>query len=225
MAAASGGRSTAIGAAGRGRRATVGTAAGRSRSAVPHRTATRTTSPTRTTRITRTTRPTRTTRITRPAGAAAEAATASTAAAHGRAVAATTASAADATAATASAASLGQCRRETQGQAHHHQCNQILGFHIITPFLFVFFAFVICCKNRKKLRGNFPGVKIFFPKGLFYPTLQPGVTMSLGVRSTRRPSLSSALSIMPWLSTPLSLRGGKLAMKHTCLPTRACGSG
>lgn len=30
-----------------------------------------------------------------------------------------------------------------------------------------------------------------------YPTLQPGVTTSLGVRSTKRPSLSSALSIIP----------------------------
>ena len=57
-----------------------------------------------------------------------------------------------------------------------------------------------------------------------YPTFTPLVTGWLGVISTRRPSLSSALRIMPWLSTPFSLRGGKLAMKHTCLPTRAVGS-
>jgi hypothetical protein len=39
----------------------------------------------------------------------------------------------------ASAAALGQSRRETQGQTHHCQYYQISGFHIFTPFLFVFY--------------------------------------------------------------------------------------
>ena len=59
---------------------------------------------------------------------------------------------------------------------------------------------------------------------MVYPTEQPAVTKSLGVSSTRRPSLSSAERIMPSLTTPLSLRRSKLAMKQTCLPTSFSGS-
>ena len=58
----------------------------------------------------------------------------------------------------------------------------------------------------------------------FYPTFTPGFTSPCGPMTTRRPSASSALRIMPWLSMPLSLRGGKLAMKHTSLPIKSAGS-
>ena len=58
----------------------------------------------------------------------------------------------------------------------------------------------------------------------FYPTFTPGFTSPWGPMTTRRPSASSALRIMPWLSMPLSLRGGKLAMKHTSLPIKSAGS-
>ena len=68
---------------------------------------------------------------------------------------------------------------------------------------------------------------IIFIRGFdfsFYPTFTPGFTSPWGPMTTRRPSASSALRIMPWLSMPLSLRGGKLAMKHTSLPIKSAGS-
>ena len=65
---------------------------------------------------------------------------------------------------------------------------------------------------------------IIFIRKFFYPTFTPGFTSPWGPMTTRRPSASSALRIMPWLSMPLSLRGGKLAMKHTSLPIKSAGS-
>ena len=41
--------------------------------------------------------------------------------------------------------------------------------------------------------------------------------------TARLPSLFSALRIMPSLTIPFSLRGARLAMKQTCLPTSSSG--
>ena len=57
----------------------------------------------------------------------------------------------------------------------------------------------------------------------FQPTLAPGFTSREGEATTRLPSASTALRIIPSESTPLSLRGSKLAMKSTCFPTRSSG--
>lgn len=66
--------------------------------------------------------------------------------------------------------------------------------------------------------------KYLFIQRLIYLTWAPGVTGPVGPMTTREPSAFSADSIMPCDSTPLRRRGGKLAMKHTCLPTRSAGS-
>lgn len=58
----------------------------------------------------------------------------------------------------------------------------------------------------------------------FYFTGLPGFTSRSAVTTLRPPSAFSAESIMPWLSMPRSLRGGRLAMKHTCLPTSCSGA-
>ena len=50
-------------------------------------------------------------------------------------------------------------------------------------------------------------------------------TVLFGETSTKLPSASTAERIMPSLSIPLSLRAGKLAIKHTCIPTNFSGSG
>lgn len=96
----------------------------------------------------------------------------------------------------------------------------LLRFSWFCSFLFFWFRFLLQKYNHSV--REIPKASPIFPR---QPTEQPGVTMSEGVSSTRRPSLSSALSIIPWLSTPFSFLGGKLAMKQTCLPTNACGSG
>ena len=56
-----------------------------------------------------------------------------------------------------------------------------------------------------------------------YFTWHPGTTSPCGPITTRLPSAFSAERIMPCDSTPFSLRGSKLAMKHTSLPTRSSG--
>ena len=58
---------------------------------------------------------------------------------------------------------------------------------------------------------------------LGYFTHAPSAHLRSGVRRLSVPSGFSALRIMPWLSMPRSLRGGRLAMKHTCLPTSSSG--
>lgn len=57
-----------------------------------------------------------------------------------------------------------------------------------------------------------------------YFTWLPGFTSRSTVTTLRLPSAFSAESIMPWLSMPRSLRGGRLAMKHTCLPMSCSGA-
>ncbi len=73
-------------------------------------------------------------------------------------------------------------------------------------------------------RSVFPvhGV-IFKERGLYQPIFDPGATGADGARSTMEPSEFSAESIMPCDTMPLSLRGGRFAMKHTCLPTSSSG--
>ncbi len=56
-----------------------------------------------------------------------------------------------------------------------------------------------------------------------YPTSDPGATFRSTVTTLREPSAFTAERIMPWLSMPFSLRGARLAMKHTCLPTSSSG--
>ena len=82
----------------------------------------------------------------------------------------------------------------------------------------------LLCSGCRRLAGTHVACLVVCRPYGTHPTLQPAVTKSLGVSSTRRPSLSSAERIMPSLTTPLSLRGSKLAMKQTCLPTSFSGS-
>ena len=58
---------------------------------------------------------------------------------------------------------------------------------------------------------------------LGYFTHAPSAHLRSGVSTLSVPSGFSALRIMPWLSMPRNLRGGRLAMKHTCLPTSSSG--
>lgn len=58
----------------------------------------------------------------------------------------------------------------------------------------------------------------------FYFTSLPGRTSRSTVTTLSVPSAFSAERIMPWLSMPRRLRAGRLARKHTCLPTSCCGS-
>ncbi len=60
--------------------------------------------------------------------------------------------------------------------------------------------------------------------GLCHFTCDPGLTAPVGPITTSLPPADAAESIMPCDSIPLSLRGGRLAMKHTCLPTSSSGA-
>ena len=58
-----------------------------------------------------------------------------------------------------------------------------------------------------------------------YETSEPGSTSRSGVMTASEPSALSAERIMPWLTRPfLKVRGARLAMKQTCLPTSCSGS-
>ena len=57
----------------------------------------------------------------------------------------------------------------------------------------------------------------------YYPIWLPGVTSLGGCINDSVPSLSSTDNNIPCDSTPFSLRGSRLATKHTCLPTRSSG--
>jgi hypothetical protein len=57
----------------------------------------------------------------------------------------------------------------------------------------------------------------------FHPTLLPGFTLLRVVVTLSEPSKLTALRIIPWLSKPIILREGKLAMKRTSLPTSSSG--
>ena len=57
----------------------------------------------------------------------------------------------------------------------------------------------------------------------YQPTVLPGRTSPCGPITISLPSASSALRIIPSETIPRSLRGSKLAMKHTSLPTRSSG--
>lgn len=41
---------------------------------------------------------------------------------------------------------------------------KFLVFILLLLSCWIIIAFLFCCKNRKKLRGKFPGVQLFFPK-------------------------------------------------------------
>ena len=58
-----------------------------------------------------------------------------------------------------------------------------------------------------------------------YPTWLPFLTGAETVVTTSLPSALTAERIIPCDSMPIILRGGKLAIKSTCLPTRTDGSG
>ena len=60
---------------------------------------------------------------------------------------------------------------------------------------------------------------------LNYPTWVPFLTGAVTVVTTNLPSASTADRIIPCDSTPIILRGGKLAINSTCLPTKTDGSG
>ena len=61
-------------------------------------------------------------------------------------------------------------------------------------------------------------------RGVAYETSEPGSTSRSGVMTASEPSALSAERIMPWLTSPfLNVRGARLAMKQTCLPT-SCSS-
>ena len=64
---------------------------------------------------------------------------------------------------------------------------------------------------------------IFYRVVLYYEIFTPFFTKSLGEITTKRPSLSSADKIIPSLAIPLSFRGSKLAIKHTCFPIKSAG--
>lgn len=62
-------------------------------------------------------------------------------------------------------------------------------------------------------------------RGVAYETSEPGSTSRSGVMTASEPSALSAERIMPWLTSPfLKVRGARLAMKQTCLPTSCSGS-
>ena len=62
-------------------------------------------------------------------------------------------------------------------------------------------------------------------RGMAYETSEPGSTSRSGVMTASEPSALSAERIMPWLTSPfLKVRGARLAMKQTCLPTSCSGS-
>ena len=66
-----------------------------------------------------------------------------------------------------------------------------------------------------------------FPENLpqsNYTTGQPFFVSRSSVITPSEPSKFSAERIMPWLSIPRILRGGKLAMKQICLPTSSSGA-
>ncbi len=56
-----------------------------------------------------------------------------------------------------------------------------------------------------------------------YFTQAPSAHLRSAVSKLRVPSGFSALRIIPWLSMPRNLRGGRLAMKHICRPTSSSG--
>ena len=58
-----------------------------------------------------------------------------------------------------------------------------------------------------------------------YPTWLPLRTGAVTVVTTNLPSASTAERIIPCDSIPIILRGGKLAINNTCLPTSTDGSG
>ena len=62
-------------------------------------------------------------------------------------------------------------------------------------------------------------------RGVAYETSEPGSTSRSGVMTASEPSALRAEIIMPWLTRPfLKVRGARLAMKQTCLPTSCSGS-
>ena len=62
-------------------------------------------------------------------------------------------------------------------------------------------------------------------RGMAYETSEPGSTSRSGVMTASEPSALRAERIMPWLTRPfLKVRGARLAMKQTCLPTSCSGS-
>lgn len=62
-------------------------------------------------------------------------------------------------------------------------------------------------------------------RGVAYETSEPGSTSRSGVMTASEPSALSAERIMPSLTRPfLKVRGARLAMKQTCLPTSCSGS-
>lgn len=56
-----------------------------------------------------------------------------------------------------------------------------------------------------------------------YPISAPLVRVSSGVTQRILPSPWRAMSIIPWLSMPLMVRGARFASMHICLPTICSG--
>ena len=117
--------------------------------------------------------------------------------------------------------------------AYTHQIPNGISLHLLQDNMYIIFTSIrdatSCYIAVKTIKGStiYWHCLIIFIRGFdfsFYPTFTPGFTSPWGPMTTRRPSASSALRIMPWLSMPLSLRGGKLAMKHTSLPIKSAGS-
>lgn len=96
-----------------------------------------------------------------------------------------------------------------------------IAFEVFISLLLSCLVLISTAKIQKKTEGFSLRLHYFSNQ----PTWQPALTTSEGCSRTKRPSLSSALRIMPWLSTPFNFRGGKLAMKQTCRPTSFSGSG
>ena len=106
-------------------------------------------------------------------------------------------------------------------EVSHNSDNEIRMLHYTGACVFLCNGYILHVKSHPSAARQAALRKAFRLQRQH--TWLPGFTSAEVVMTLSEPSKSSAESIMPWLSMPFSLRGAKLAMKQTRLPTRSSG--